>query len=300
MFQKRSVLAATLAFTITACSAEHASQTGTVFKSDYFTVTQTGQGPHVILVPGLASNAAVWDSTVGALKDSYTLHTVQVSGFGGAPARGNAANQNVLDDISADLAAYSAQLDAPAQMVGHSLGGLVTMKAALRDDSALDAIVIVDVLPFFSVLMDENASAESIAPVAGMMKATLIAQSDEVFESSQNKALKALVKSETHRALALSWSVASDRRVMAQAMSEVLVTDLREDVSNLDVPVTVIYARDPMIPNMDGVEAFYQKLYASVPDVTLEAVDGALHFIMMDEAEAFHALLEASLSNSAE
>lgn len=257
------------------------------FESPYFTVTSQGSGPHIILVPGLASNAAVWDTTVAAIGDDYTTHAVQVSGFGGAPARGNDGNTEILDTLSRDLATYAASLEGDVTMVGHSLGGLVTMKTALIPDSHLDAIVIVDVLPFFSVLMDEDATAQSIAPIAGMMKATLLAQSDDVFASSQDTALKSLVKDDANRATALSWSVQSDRKVMAQAMSEVLVTDLRADIARLKIPTTVIYARDDMIPNMDKIEAYYQTLYATVPNVSIQPVDNALHFIMMDQPKAF-------------
>jgi len=289
------IIMTSLAIALSACqpSSETTSEKG--FASPYFTVETFGEGPNVILVPGLASSTAVWDGTVAALRDDYTVHAVQVSGFGGAAPRGNASNDNVLDDLGLELARYAASLDGQTQMVGHSLGGLVTMKAALSENSPLDAIVIVDVLPFFSVLMDENATAESIAPIAGMMKATLLAQNDDIFANSQDEALKALVKGDENRALALSWSVATDRAVMAQAMSEVLVTDLRENVTNLDIPVTVIYARDPDIPNMETVEAFYQTLYAPIRDVRLEPADNTLHFIMLDAPDVFHDLLKNAL-----
>ena len=78
-------------------------QSEAVFESPYFTVATHGTGPDIILVPGLASHAAIWDDTVEALKDTHTLHVVQVSGFGGADARGNAGNDNVLDDLASEL-----------------------------------------------------------------------------------------------------------------------------------------------------------------------------------------------------
>ena len=288
-----------LALSLGACqpqTAPNETAQDTVFESPHFTVTTRGQGPHVILVPGLASNAAVWDTTVAAIGANYTTHVIQVSGFGGAPARGNDDNTEILESLSRDLATYAAALDGEVTMVGHSLGGLVTMKTALLPDAPLDAIVIVDVLPFFSVLMDDDATAQSIAPIAGMMKATLLAQTDNVFASSQDTALKSLVKGEANRATALSWSVQSDRKVMAQAMSEVLVTDLRAEVAQLQIPVTVIYARDAMIPNMDKIETYYQTLYAPIPNVQIQPIDNALHFIMMDQPEAFFTLLEAAIT----
>lgn len=270
--------------------ADHAEH----FESEYFTVSVTGQGPDLVLVPGLASNAAVWDQTVAALDDQFTLHVVQVSGFAGAPARGNDGNDDVLDDLAAGLSAYSRSLDQSPALVGHSLGGLVVLKTALDPDAALDRIVVIDVLPFFSVLMDEAATADTMAPVSAFMKATLLAQPKDEFALRQAEALAALVKDEADLAQSLAWSVASDRAVMAQAMSEVLVTDLRANIAAIDVPTTVLYAKDPMIPNMEAVEAFYHTLYAPLPDGEIVAIENALHFIMLDQPAAFReALLKA-------
>jgi pimeloyl-ACP methyl ester carboxylesterase len=290
-----------LAFgSLTACTGATVEPTeqaaDAAFESAHFSVSVTGSGPDVILVPGLASSAAVWDETVAALSDTYTLHAVQVSGFAGAAARGNTDNQDVLDDLAADIVAYSRELEQPPAIVGHSLGGLVTLKAALEANAELDRIVVIDVLPFFSVLMDEAATAETMTPVAAFMKATLLGQSDEVFAARQSEALGALVKSETDLQSALDWSIASDREVMAQAMYEVLVTDLRDQIVSIGIPTTVIYARDAAIPNMENVEAFYQDLYSPLPNGKLIPVDDALHFVMLDQPEAFLGALETALS----
>lgn len=268
----------------------------TKFESPYFTVSETGIGPNVILVPGLASSGAVWDDTVAALQDRFTLHVIQVNGFAGSPAAGNQDNENVLDDLATDLAAYANQFDTPPVLIGHSLGGLVAMKTALQPDTTLNQLVIVDVLPFFSVLMDPGATSESIAPVSAIMKATLLGQSDDVFAMRQAEALSALVKGEEDLERALDWSVKSDRAVMAQAMSEVLITDLRLEVSQLSVPTSIIYARDEAIPNMAGVETFYHELYAPVPEHELIAIEDALHFVMLDQPDAFISALEDILT----
>ena len=267
------------------------------FESAYFSVTTVGTGPDVILVPGLASSAAVWDGSVTALEEQFTFHIVQVAGFAGAPARGNDGNENVLEDLAADLAMFSEQFEAPPSLVGHSLGGLVALKASLEPTARFDRLVIVDVLPFFSVLMDPEATAESIAPVSEMMKAAMLAQNDDVFSLRQAEALRALTKDEADVARALEWSVESDRSVMAQAMSEVLVTDFRAAIRAISVPTTVIYAKDDEIPNMAGVEAFYQELYSVLPDATLTPVEDAFHFIMWDQPAAFVAAMAAGLSD---
>lgn len=294
----RSTLAACILFGLSACGAPAPNQPTAedqAFTSERFEITAKGSGPDVILIPGLASNAAVWSSTVTALQDRYTLHTVQVSGFGGAPAGANADSTSILDDITSDLVRYTRTLDEPPALIGHSLGGILSLKVALDDDARIDRVMVIDVLPFFSVLIDENATPASIAPVAAFAKTTLIAQSDDVFAARQEEALAALVKDPDGLQTALDWSVASDRQVMAQAMYEVLLTDLRDQIGAIDVPLTAIYARDPAIPNMDSVEALYQNLYAPAQDLSLTAIDDAMHFIMFDQEAVFIETIEQFL-----
>lgn len=288
------------ALALAACSSETQSgnstgETPTVFESDYFDTTITGDGPNVILVPGLASSAAVWDETVIALQDDYRVHTLQVAGFAGAPARGNAENTDILQDLATDISRYTQGLDGETAIIGHSLGGLVTLKTALISESKIDRIMIIDVLPYFSVLMDAQATPETIAPIAAFMKTTLINQSEEVFAARQDEALAALVKSADDRQKALDWSVASDRAVMAQAMSEVLVTDLRGDIAAITLPTTVIFADDPTIPNIDIVRDYYAADYASIENAEIIPIKNALHFIMYDQPEAFIAEISAFL-----
>lgn len=301
----RTVLLSALCFTavsvLPACQQAPASNNSETqapaFQSDKLEVTVVGTGPDVILIPGLASNASVWDSVVDALSDQYTFHIVQVAGFGGAQPRGNAGRTDILDGLTLDLSSYVEYLGTHPAIIGHSLGGLLTIKTGLSSENTVSGLMIVDVLPYFSVLMDPAATTESIAPIAAMMRAQMLSQTDEVFAASQADALKALTKSDEHRALALSWSVGSDRATMAQAMSEVLVTDLRDDVSQLDMPVTVIYARDPATPNMDAIDQLYASDYAPVPDLKLVTIENTFHFIMFDQPGALNQAIETFLSD---
>ena len=79
-------------------------------------------------------------------------------------------------------------------------------------------------------------------------------------------------------------------------MSEVLVTDLRQDIQSIENATTVIYARDPAIANMNAIEAAYQYLYAPLPNGNLVPIDDAFHFIMLDQPEAFASTLDSALS----
>lgn len=267
------------------------------YETDRVIITVTGSGPDVILVPGLASNVAVWDTTVTALERDFRLHTVQVRGFGGEPYRGELPTADILKGLAEDVSAYAAQLNQPPALIGHSLGGLVVLLTALKDQSTINRLMVIDVLPFFSVMIDEAATADSIGPVAAGLAAVMANQTDAQFEAGQRAGLMPLVADPDGFDLALSWSLASDRAFMARAMQDVLVTDLREDIRALKIPVTVLYARSPQIENMHTVERFYQSDYAMIDEVKLQPIDGSRHFIMFDQPDAFFAAVRDFLSD---
>ena len=61
------------------------------------TILVEGDGPDVVLIPGLSSPRAVWDTTSERLKGTHRLHRVQIRGFG--DAAGVNAEGPVLDPM---------------------------------------------------------------------------------------------------------------------------------------------------------------------------------------------------------
>jgi len=68
---------------------------------DRFSDQIVGQGPDLVLIPGLASSRDTWKAVADHLKNHYRLHLIQVAGFAGEPARGNAAGAVVVSTADA-------------------------------------------------------------------------------------------------------------------------------------------------------------------------------------------------------
>ncbi|MDP2258631.1 MAG: alpha/beta hydrolase [Caulobacter sp.] len=261
-----------------------------------FTVEIRGEGPDVVLIPGLASSRAVWADTAARLEGRYRVHLVQVSGFAGEAVGGNAEGP-VVSPLADEIAAYiKAQgLDRPA-VIGHSMGGLTALMIAQRHPGLADRIMIVDALPFFSVLMGPTMTVETVTPRAAGLRDMLIGQSPEAFAAGQAQSMAGLVKSPQGRTDSLAWSMATDRSVMARAMYDVMTTDLRPALASVQTPVTVVYARDDAMGMGAGfVQPLYEGNYAALPAKTLIRVDGALHFVMLDQPDVFAAAVEQFL-----
>lgn len=267
------------------------------FAPTRFTVTIEGQGPDVIMIPGLSSSVEVWRPAVEKLKARYRVHLIQVSGFAGTPARANASGP-MLVPLRDELIAYirANRLNRPA-IVGHSLGGLMGMMIADTAGDSVGKLMIVDSLPFFGMLMGPTATVESVTPVAAQMRDRVIGQSQADYAAGQVRTMATLVKSKGPATdAALKASQESDKGVVAKAMYEDFITDMRPRLASIKTPTVVLYAFDVTmgIPQA-AVDGMYQSAYATMPNKKLVRVDGSYHFIQIDQPEAFERELAAFL-----
>src|SRR5262245_50287417 len=84
-----------------------------------FTVEVAGQGPPVVLIPGLGCQGGVWESVGAQLAKEHTVHRLTLAGFGAQPA----VPAPMLETVRRDLLRYldDRKLSRPV-LVGHSLG----------------------------------------------------------------------------------------------------------------------------------------------------------------------------------
>lgn len=258
-----------------------------------FVVTVKGRGPDVLLVPGLASPASVWDTTVAQLETTRRVHVLQVAGFAGSPAAGNARGP-VVGPLVDEIAAYilEQKLEAPA-VIGHSLGGFSAMALAARYPTRVGRIMAVDSLPFFPVTMNAAATVETSRPMADFMKAQIANLPPAMFVASQATILQRMIKSETTRAAIVIAAGKSDTKVVAQATYDLITTDLRSELPKIQAPLTVLYAFDETSGHpQTAVDEMVRTSYADAKAARLIRIDGSYHFIMLDQPEKFAAAVD--------
>ncbi len=265
------------------------------FAQERFTATVVGQGPDVILIPGLASSADVWDATVKQLSPTHRVHVIQVSGFAGAPANANAEGV-VIKPLAVEIAAYAAKLDHPA-LIGHSIGGLMALEIAAATPDAISRVLVVDALPFYSLLYGPTATAAAALPFAEKARAQILAMTDAQFATAQTQTMTMMSNTEAMRPTLIDWSLRSDRHVMAQAMYDAMIDDARPLLPAIKAPVTVLYAWDATMGQpQELADDTFQGAYAGLPAAKLTRIDGSFHFIMLDQPAAFAAAITAFLN----
>lgn len=254
-------------------------------------VAVVGQGPDIVMIPGLASSAEVWRNEANRLKDHYRVHLVQVAGFAGTPVGGN-AQAPLLLPIRDEIVAYirAKNLNRPV-LVGHSMGGLLSMMIAESHPEAISNVLIVDSLPFFGLLSNPKATVESVTPVAAQFRDQVMAQSQADYAQGQVRTMSMLIKSKGADAqAALAAAQSSDRKVVAQALYEDWTTDMRPHLPAMKMKVAVLYPYDTtMGVPQETVDAIYNNAFATLPNRQVIRVEGSYHFIQIDQPERFHA-----------
>lgn len=162
----------------------------TPFRSDRILVETRGRGPDVVLIPGLASTAAVWRRTADRLDDRYRVHLVTVKGFGptdpGANAEG-AVSAPVANEIRRYIAAQRMQRPA---LIGHSLGGQIALRIAAADGRRIGRVMVVDAAPFFPSLISDAARSQDVEPIARIAWSALMLLGDDAL-TGQGRSLGA-------------------------------------------------------------------------------------------------------------
>jgi pimeloyl-ACP methyl ester carboxylesterase len=266
--------------------------------SDRILVTVKGEGPDVILIPGLASSAHVWDATVAHLAATHRVHAVQVAGFAGTDAGSNATGpvaEPVVEAIHAYIAANHLE---GAAVIGHSLGGLMAMKLAIAHPADVGRLMIVDALPYAGMMFGPNVTPAMVAPQALGMRNRLIEGTQEEFAAAEPMQMARLIRSQTAQAkAAAAAAAASDHRVVGQALYDDMIMDLRPDLARIKVPVTMLYpwAEGSGMPQQ-VVDGLYTGAFAPLPQAKVERIDDSAHFIMIDQLELFLQKVDAFLA----
>jgi pimeloyl-ACP methyl ester carboxylesterase len=282
--KRRSFLASLVAVGLAACAPS--ALDAAPFQPTRFSVVVKGQGPDVILIPGLTASRDVWSQAVAAVP-GYRYHLVQVAGFAGSPVRGN-ANGNIVGPVAEEIARYvtATGLDRPA-IVGHSMGGTVAMMLAARHPSKIGKAMVVDMLPQPAGLVGSSATGvRGLADTLRSISATpegrrLVGSFIGMFGGSDKVDSR------------------SDPDVVARATHELAVTDLTSELPKIKAPLTVVFATPARSEYVDPAEIRreYRLAYAGARTAKLVPIANSGHMIMYEQPGAFAAALRDFLKN---
>lgn len=210
-------------------------------KEIWWQTTGTGNC-HLVLLHGWGLNAEVWHCIQDQLSAHFTLHLVDLPGYGRSQAFGALTLEEMAEQVSR-------QLPQPAIWLGWSLGGLVASQVALTRPHQVQALVTVASSPCFAA----NGEWPGIKPevLAGFQH-----QLSEDFQRTVERflALQTLGTQSARqdarqlKAVVLSQPVPSVE-VLNGGLEILRTADLREPMATLTMPVWRLYGKlDGLVP----------------------------------------------------
>ncbi len=267
------------------------------YESEFLSVQTTGTGPDIILIHGFASSPDVWEALTERLQPNFRFHLVKMNGFAGstAPQKQPQSYLNTLRDEISQYIKHQA-LDKPT-LIGHSMGGLLALLIA-ENDTPIEKVIIIDALPFYSLLFDPHATTTTVRPQAESMEKHLLTLNDQQFEQQAQAAIAFLTKEDEKKALLLEWTKNTDRKIYARYLKEAISHDARPALKNIACPVTVIYAYDPAmrIPP-ERLNQLYARAYSPLKKLEIHVIPDSYHFIMWDQPEQLASQIQRTLTN---
>lgn len=250
-----------------------------------FDVTVVGQGPAVLLIPGVASSGEVWQSTVDTLKANYQLHILTLAGFAGVkPLPMHSWSEGYLATQQHAILRYinEQQLNKPV-VIGHSLGGYLALALAVHAPEQIGGAINVDGLPALGALFAQNNSQH--AAQGSATAANNQAQQQRGGFDPMAMA-KSMANNQQWQQRIVADMYRSDGMTSGRVMGELIRADLRPQLSNIRVPVLTLGALQHGAPysTPEQVQANYEKQLANAPKQyhSFAFARDAKHFIMAD------------------
>ena len=280
---------------IMATASSHATKTYPAFR-----VEVKGTGQPLLLIPGLSCSGKVWDETVAHYSSRYECHIFTLAGYAGVPAQ----PEPLLQAASRDIRQYvhDRKLRQPVVM-GHSIGGYLSLKMAAEEPQLFSKVVVVDALPFLAGAGDPAATEEKMRsmPWEDNVKRT-VALPQEEFARYQRMSVKSMISDSVRVEQVLQWGLQSDRAVMIRSAAEMMQNDLRDELAAIKAPTLVLgsyylpqeqRAAHPQYPQA-GLDVYRQQ-YAQLKNARVEMTNTARHFLMYDDPAWFFQQTDAFL-----
>lgn len=257
------------------------------------------KGPALILIPGLSSGPWVWTDTAARLSGKYSIYLLTLPGFDGRkPVVGT-----TLESLSRDLAALieTRKIEKPV-LVGHSMGGTLSLAFAADHSDLLSGVVAVDGLPVFPGTETTTGDRSAIGQ---QVRAHFAGQTPEQFAAGQLAYMKRIGSVDEAIATRLAGLTSkSDIGATADFAAQLMTADLRPRLMAIKVPVVEIspfHAPDFAAIGIDEDRktGYYRMLLPGIEKLEVVSIAGARHFVMFDQPAKFAEALDGALAHMA-
>ena len=238
-----------------------------------------GDGPPLLLIAGLASDSQSWGSALPALAEHFTVICPDNRGVGRSkPADAPVSIEKMADDCAALVRSLGYE---KVHVLGHSMGGFVAQKMAVRFPELVDGLVLAGSGSKFSA---RNAALFSDAvetlergadPVLWFRNFFYWLFTPAFFEQP------GMLDAAVNYALTYPWpqETVSFRNQVEAARA----FDVTADLPKITAPTLVLAGAEDLLFTPGESREFAARL----PNAALEVVEGAAHSVHMEQGSEF-------------
>jgi pimeloyl-ACP methyl ester carboxylesterase len=266
---------------------------GSLFAAQFstfdFKVAERGDSkkPSVILIPGLMSDASVYDNLSIALQANYQVHTLSVRGFAETPPTDEAFSLQALVD---DILLYSEykNLEQP-HIIGHSMGGLTAFILAAQHEDKIGKVISIDGLPFIGPIFtgSNQTSVDDLQMQAQMMQSMFERMTSAQLAAQTKMGLHIQATAERDKARVLDMAQRSDAKTVGEAMYSVMTTDMRKALESSNTSILLLGASGAFTTSEQhaATELIYKEQFNAVKNAKVVMNTSSRHFMMFDQAD---------------
>jgi pimeloyl-ACP methyl ester carboxylesterase len=264
-------------------------------------VDRFGKGEHaLVLIPGLAGGPWVWSGIIARLSPNYSLYVVTLPGFDG---RATVKEESLFAAFRRDFweMLKTRRIEGPV-VLGHSLGGTLAIALGEEHPERLSGIITADGMPLYTCFADMTAAQRKTA--AKKLAGTLETLTKDSLLTSMKRYMRRFGANKPEMIEPAARLMArSDPQAMAAWVQEYTTVDLRPNLGKLTAPLLVIVPYDLSEAKQSGLTTakdkvdFYTEFLAGTPQVKVASITPSLHFMMLDQPEAFEKTVSEFLSS---
>jgi pimeloyl-ACP methyl ester carboxylesterase len=247
------------------------------------------KGSTVILLHGINCHVEFWENNIAALAQEHSVFAVDIVGFGRTDKPAIAYTFQQMADFVIDF--MNAMNIDKASLVGHSMGGGITMMVAARVPERIEKIVLVDSsgLGKRMSLLVRLITLPVIGEVLTKPGRQGVVRQMQMCLYDHSQASDDFID----RAAAIGKLPDKQRSVLSVlrggcnifGMKKKVVTDFSECIKRISAPILVIWGRQDRINPVCDAEAAVERM----GDVRLYIIDQADHFPQIDKPGEFNA-----------
>ena len=259
-------------------------------QSSALQVTQQGTGDPIILLPGFASPASVWDETVDHLEGEHAYHLVSYAGFNGIAPIDTPWYQNVRKALFAYVEGHDLT---HLTLIGHSMGGNLATEVAAAFPNRVKKLIIVDAIPCMRELMMPGVDPQYIRYDSPQV-VRMLQMSEDSLQHIARMTAENMTLMPAKADTLVRWIMQADRETYVYGYTDLLKMDLRPLLSQITAETLILGAP---FPDKEVVTRNYEEQYANLASKTLRIAPTSKHFIMFDQPEWFYEQVNALLTH---